>query len=80
MTRNLNTLYSYIHTHNTEYVNSFIMHIGYDAINKLPNKVCSSKILYDILLDDLDTYFKKSIFRLTFLEYFKWKLLYSEYC
>jgi hypothetical protein len=47
-------------------------------MNKLPNKVCSSKVIYDLLRDEyLTTYFKQTVFRSTFMEYFKWKVLYS---
>jgi hypothetical protein len=78
MTKGLNTFYNYLYSNNTDNVNKFITYISHDAIDKLPNYVCSSKVLYEILRNDLDTYFKQKIFRETFMEYYKWKLLYSE--
>ena len=75
MTKQLETLYSYIQTHNTNSINDFVTYIGYHVIEKLPDRICSSKVIYDILRNDLDTYFKQTIFRETFMEYFKWRLL-----
>lgn len=68
------TFHSYIRNHKTRCTDRFVNFLGENAINKLPNKVCSSKILYDILRQDLNTYTKQSIFRETFMEYFKWKI------
>lgn len=50
-------------------------------IELLPHsKICSSKTLRDILQDDLqNNYIKDRIFRECFMEYFKYKLLYSKY-
>jgi hypothetical protein len=52
--------------------------LGASVLDKLPDRVCSSKVIYDILRQDLDTYFKQRVFRNAFMEYFKWKVLYSE--
>lgn len=76
MTKNIDTFYSYLQTHKTDNVHKYITYVG--ATDKLPDKICSSKVLYDILRDDLDTYFKQVVFRETFMEYFKWKVLYSK--
>jgi len=77
MTKQLETFYSYIQTHNTPSTDDFFTYIGSHVIEKLPDRVCSSKVIYDILRNDLDTYFKQTVFRETFIEYFKWKLLYK---
>lgn len=58
----------------TYYTKRFIEYLGDNVVNKLPQKVCSSKVLYEILKDDLDTYFKQSIFREAFMQYFRWKV------
>ena len=77
MSRDYFTFHSYVCNNNTPSTLRFINCLGDSALNKLPNRVCSSKVIYDILRQDLDTYFKQSVFRDTFMEYFKWKVLYS---
>jgi hypothetical protein len=74
MSRDYFTFHSYIRNNRTRCTDRFISFLGEATLNKLPNKVCSSKFLYDILRQDLDTYFKQSVFRETFMEYFKWKI------
>ena len=74
MSRDYLTFHSYINNNKTQCTDNFIHFLGQGALNKLPNKVCSSKVLYDILRQELDTYIKQCIFRETFMEYFKWKL------
>lgn len=71
------TFHSYVCNNNTPSTNRFITHLGDSVLEKLPNRVCSSKVIYELLRQDLDTYFKQSVFRDTFMEYFKWKVLYS---
>lgn len=71
------TFYSYVRNHNTYLTNLFLQSLGESVMNKLPDKVCSSKVIYDILRQDLDTYYKQRLFRNTFMEYFKWKVLYT---
>ena len=78
MSRNALTFYGYIRNNNTNYTIKFIEFLGENAMIKLPDRICSSKIIYDLLRDDLDTYYKQRLFRETFMEYFKWKVLYSE--
>lgn len=74
MSRDYFTFHSYINNNKTPCTDKFIDFLGESALNKLPNRVCSSKVIYDILRQDLDTYRKQSIFRETFMEYFKWKI------
>lgn len=74
MTKDYFTFESYIRNHNTENTNNFLNYFGEDTLTKLPNKVCSSKYIYDILSNDLTNYFKQRLFRETFMEYFRWKL------
>ncbi len=77
MSKDCLTLYSYIRTNNTNNTSRFVSILGENVIEKLPDKICSSKVLYDMLRDDLNTYFKQCIFRDTFMEYFKWKVMYN---
>lgn len=77
MSRDYFTFHSYVCNNNTPSTTRFINYLGNSVLDKLPNRVCSSKVIYDILRQDLDTYFKQSVFRDTFMEYFKWKVLYS---
>lgn len=74
MSRDYFTFHSYINNNKTHLTEKFVSFLGFQALNKLPNRVCSSKILYEILRQDLDTYLKQTIFRETFMEYFKWKI------
>lgn len=77
MSRSYLTFHSYVRNYNTPCTNRFIEYLGECALDKLPDKVCSSKVLYDILRQDLNSYFKQRLFRETFMEYFKWKVLYN---
>jgi hypothetical protein len=77
MSRDYLTFYSYVRNNKTELTNLFQSFLGDPVMDKLPDRVCSSKAIYDILRHDLDTYFKQRLFRNTFMEYFKWKVLYS---
>lgn len=74
MTKELSTFYSYINNNKTENTCKFIRIIGSHVIEKLPETVCSSKIIYNLLRSDLDTELKQYIFKKTFMEYFKWKI------
>lgn len=74
MSRDYFTFHSYVQNHNTHYTNRFVQVFGDNVLDKLPNKVCSSKALYEILRNDLTSYFKQTVFRETFMEYFKWKI------
>jgi hypothetical protein len=78
MTIDYRTFYSYIRNHNTNLTNLFLQSLGEPIMNKLPDRICSSKVIYDILRQDLDTYYKQRLFRNTFMEYFKWKVLYAQ--
>lgn len=77
MSKDYLTFYSYVCNYTTPHTSRFITYLGDSALDKLPDRVCSSKVIYDILRQDLDTYFKQRIFRDAFMEYFKWKVLYS---
>jgi hypothetical protein len=76
MSKDYLTFYSYICNNNTELTNLFTSLLGDSVMDKLPDRVCSSKAMYKILRHDLDTYFKQQLFQNTFMEYFKWKILY----
>lgn len=78
MSRDYFTFHSYVCNNNTQSTNQFMNFLGASVLDKLPDRVCSSKVIYDILRQDLDTYFKQRVFRNAFMEYFKWKVLYSE--
>lgn len=70
----MTTFSQYINNNNTENINMYKLYLC-DTIDKLPNKICSSKIIYEIIKNDIKySYFKTKIFRETFMEYFKWKL------
>lgn len=77
----MTTFIQYIKKNNTENTELYKLYLC-DTIDKLPNKICSSKIIYEIIKNDIKySYFKTKIFRETFMEYFKLKLngsLYSE--
>lgn len=74
MSRDFLTFHSYIQNNRTDSTTNFVQFLGYDVLDKLPNRICSSKVLYELLKLDLDTYFKQRIFREAFMEYFKWKI------
>lgn len=77
MSKDYLTFYSYVRNNQTELTNLFQNFLGDSIMDKLPDRVCSSKAVYEIIRHDLDTYFKQRLFRNTFMEYFKWKVLYS---
>jgi|LakMenE01Jun11ns_1017448.scaffolds.fasta_scaffold9122532_2 hypothetical protein len=77
MSKDYLTFYSYVRNNKTELTNLFQSFLDDSIMGKLPDRVCSSKAIYEILHNDLDTYFKQRVFRNTFMEYFKWKVLYS---
>jgi hypothetical protein len=61
----------YIENYNSEYITLFKQYI---PLNLLPDRVCSSKYIYNILRNELEfNSFKQKIFRETFSEYFKVK-------
>lgn len=67
------TFYNYIlnnKTYNTDVYKSYLN----STFDKLPDKICSSKYINNILKNELDTNLKLKIFNETFMEYFKWKL------
>lgn len=70
------TFYEYLN--NEPETNSSKLFKQYFDLNKLPNKVCSSKTIYNILIphDSYDSYNtnKKEIFKQTFTEYFRYKI------
>ena len=74
MAKDYFTFQSYVYNYNTCNTEKFQTYLGDDIINKLPNEICSSRKLYDFLRPVLNTYSKQSLFRDTFMEYYKWKL------
>ncbi len=63
---------NYIENYDSEYITLFKQYI---SLNLLPNRVCSSKCIYNILRHELDfNSFKQKIFRETFSEYFRFKM------
>lgn len=64
----------YLMHHNSDLINQFIHIFGENIINKLPNNICSSKTIHNLLEQDLDTNLKKNLFNKTFMEYFKLKI------
>lgn len=78
MSKDILTFYNYIRNYNTTLTKLFLKYLGELVMDKLPYNVCSSKIIYDILRQDLNTYYKQKLFYNTYMEYFKWKILYSK--
>ena len=64
----------YLMHYNSDLINQFIHIFGENVINKLPNNICSSKTIHNLLEQDLDTNLKKNLFNKTFMEYFKLKI------
>lgn len=63
---------NYIENYDSEYITLFKQYI---SLNLLPNRVCSSKCIYNILRHELEfNSFKQKIFRETFSEYFRFKM------
>jgi hypothetical protein len=71
------TFYNYLRSNNTENINWFKIVFG-NSLEFLPQRVCSSKTIWGILLEQHDdmtyNYTKSKAFREAFGEYFKWKL------
>lgn len=66
------TFKNYIENYDSGYITLFKQYI---PLNSLPDRVCSSKCIYNILRDELYlNSFKQKIFRETFSEYFKLKI------
>ena len=66
------TFKHYIENYDSGYTTLFKQYFTLDI---LPNRVCSSKCIYNILLDELRfNSFKQKLFRETFSEYFKLKI------
>lgn len=74
MARDIQTFSEYIHNKNTFNTIKFL-HFFKDYIDELPNKMCSSKIIYNLLKNSLiHNDYNTVIFRDTFNEYFEYKL------
>lgn len=73
MSKDIVSFYYYVNNRNTDLTNKYRNILG-DTINKLPNKICSSKIIYNILKEYINSDYKHKIFKDTFMEYFKYKL------
>jgi len=73
MTIELFTFYYYINNYNTENTNNY-RDIFKNSLEFLPEKICSSKILYNILKDEIQNNdYKRKLFNETFCEYFRIK-------
>ena len=73
----INNLYNYIQNKNTENTALFKEVFG-SCIEVLPDYTCSSKVIYETLKTHTDIHtnsMKQKVFRDTFNEYFRWKLL-----
>jgi hypothetical protein len=70
MTINEMTLYNYINTNSSENIIQF-KKVFKNEIEKLPNKIVSSKIMMQYLNLDTDDYYKHMIFNKLYMEYFK---------
>ena len=66
------TFKNYLENYDSGYITLFKQYI---SLNLLPDRVCSSKCIYNILRDELQfNSFKQKIFRETFSEYFRFKM------
>jgi len=66
------TFKHYIENYDSGYINLFKQYISLDF---LPDRICSSKVIFNILKDELENCtLKQKIFRETFSEYFKIKI------
>lgn len=73
MTVEIFTFYNYINNYNTEYTTLYKT-IFDNSIELLPNKICSSKILYETLKFHIENNdYKRKVFNQTFCEYFRKK-------
>jgi hypothetical protein len=72
MTVELLTFYQYIINYNTENTNNYRI-VFENSLNLLPDTVCSSKVLYDILLIEniRNNDYKRKLFNETFCEYLR---------
>lgn len=62
----------YIENHDSGYITLFKQ---YFSLNTLPNRICSSKVIYNTLRDELQfNSFKQKLFREIFSEYFILKI------
>lgn len=67
----------YIQNFESDYISLFKQYL---PIDNLPNYACSSKVIYNILVSDLQfNTFKQKIFRETFSEYFKLRIRTNNY-
>ena len=73
MSQDILSFYNYIMHNKTNSTERFKKFLG-NTVDKLPDRICSSKVIYNILKNDLDSYVKHTIFKDTFMEYFKFKL------
>lgn len=73
MSKDLLTFYNYINSVST-FKTSMYKRFLPDCIDILPEKVCSSKIIYNIIQDKLNTNEKVNLFNECFMEYFTFKL------
>lgn len=65
------TFYQYIQNYNTEKTTNYRF-VFENSLNILPDKVCSSKVLYDILKDHIQNNdYKRKLFNETFCEYLR---------
>lgn len=75
----ITNLYNYIHSRNTENTLLFKQTFN-EQVHLLPTYTCSSKVIYHILKMHTDIHtnsIKQKVFRDTFSEYFRWKLLFQ---
>lgn len=73
MTVEIFTFYNYINNYNTEYTILYKT-IFESSLELLPEKVCSSKFIYEILKHDIENNdYKRKLFNETFCEYFRKK-------
>lgn len=71
------TFKHYVENYNSGYITLFKQYFTLDI---LPNRVCSSKCIYNILRNELQfNSFKQKLFRETFSEYFKLKITFQSY-
>ena len=73
MSKELLTFYNYIVNKNTLKTNLYKQFLS-DCIDILPEKICSSKVIYDIIKYKLNTEQKVNLFNECFMEYFSFKL------
>jgi hypothetical protein len=74
MSKDTLSFYNYINNHSNDAINLF-KNIFNSQIESLPDTVVSSKFLIEYL--DIQSRLELDIFKNAFLDYFKYKLLYS---